>query len=73
MKEMRPDQIFIECMDCGSVRVGRRLDDAPVNAALYRAHCGCKVPIRVGTTSEPYYLDANGGHIDWGSETALID
>jgi hypothetical protein len=69
MNEMRPDQIYIECMDCGCVSIGRRLDNAPVNASLYRAHCGCK-RIRAGATSEPYYLDAKGGLIDWDVETA---
>jgi hypothetical protein len=73
MNEMRPDQIYIECMDCGRVRIGRRLDNAPLNATLYKAHCGCRRPIKVGGTKEPYYLDANGKHIDWSGDTALLD
>jgi hypothetical protein len=72
MKHLRPDQILIECMECGRVRIGRRLDNAPVNATLYRANCGCK-PIRAGVTSEPYYLNANGGLVDWDVATALLD
>ena len=64
LDEIRADQIPIECMDCGRRRIGRRLDDAPVEAVLYRAHCGCKVPHVVGA-GVPYYVDANGARIKW--------
>ena len=61
MVAIPPAQITMECMDCGRQYVGPRPATAPVGAALYVVHCGCKVPI---AADEPFYIDGDGERIE---------
>lgn len=60
MKANPPDQISMECMDCGRRFIGPRPAAAPVEAWLYVVQCGCKPP----STEPPFYIDGNGERID---------
>jgi hypothetical protein len=51
----------MECMDCGKRSMSPRAANAPAQAALYMAHCGCKLP---ATSGAPYYVDASGRRIE---------
>lgn len=61
MSDLEEGQMLFECMDCGRRYSGPRPYKAPANAALYVAHCGCKLPYTVGA---PFYLDTEGERID---------
>lgn len=63
MNDPKPNQIRMECMDCGKRYAGPSDANAPVNASLYMGHCGCKLPNTVGA---PYYVDANGQRVEAG-------
>ncbi len=55
-----PDQITMECMDCGRRYIGPRPATAPVQAWLYVVHCGCETL----SPEPPFYIDGEGERID---------
>jgi hypothetical protein len=61
MRAIPPDQITIECMDCGRQSLGARARNAPADAVLHVVHCGCELPSIRG---EPFYVDGEGERID---------
>ena len=61
MRGIAPDQIAMECMDCGQQSVGPRVAKTPLDAVLYVVHCGCELPSIRG---KPFYIDGEGERID---------
>jgi hypothetical protein len=61
MSAIPPDQITMECMDCGRQSIGPRPATAPAGAVLYVIRRGCEVP---STRGEPFYVDGEGELIE---------
>jgi hypothetical protein len=61
MNPIPPDQITMECMDCGRQSIGPRPATSPAGAVLYVIHCGCQV---LSTRGEPFYIDSEGERIE---------